>query len=125
MFIKKLGKVGGDGYNHRNGNTNSGGKNKTRVMIGLNKDKSKTWNYISNLNCLYTNAQSLRNKKERLISYALIEDLDIICSTEAWVNEVFYGDSLHEYEIDGYSFYLYQRRGKTGGGVALYVKSNI
>ena len=60
-------------------------------MIGFNKDVGKTRNNIANLKCFYTNAHSLRNKKDELISYALVEDLDIICITEAWVNELFFG----------------------------------
>src|ERR1700755_2098667 len=76
------------------------------------------------MKCFYTNAQSLRNKKDELTSYIIEENLNIICITEAWVNEAFYGDSLQEYEIDRYSFYLYQCRERSGGGVALYDKSN-
>lgn len=95
-------------------------------MISVNKDDSKTTkNSISFLKCFYTNARSLRNKKDELVSYAIVEDLDIICITETWINEFSYGDSLNEYEIDGYSFFLYQRSGKVGGGVALYVRSNM
>lgn len=122
MFIKKLGKVGGHEDEYGHGGSNGGVVNKTR---DLNRDGSKTTNNVSILKCFYTNAHSLRNKKDELVSYAIAEDLDIICITEAWINELFYGDSLHEYEIDGYSFYLYQRRLKMGGGVALYVRSNI
>ena len=91
MFIKKLGKFGGDGVNHKNGNCNSDGINKTGTTIGLNKDVGNTISNISNLKCFYTNSHSLRNKKDELISYALVEDLDIICITEAWVNESFFG----------------------------------
>ena len=129
MFSKKLGKVGGGGLNldtnNSNGNCNSGEINKTNVVTGLNNDDSNKNNSISSIKCFYTNAHSLRNKKDELISYTINENLDIICITEAWVNEELYGDSFQEYEIEGYSLYLYQRRGKKGGGVALYVKSNI
>ena len=111
--------------NFRVDNCNGSGINKSSVIINLNEDYSNTSGSILNIKCFYTNAHSLRNKKDELISYIINENLDIICITEAWVNEEVYGDSFQEYEIDGYSFYLYQRRGKKGGGVALYVKSNI
>src|ERR1700755_1448753 len=77
------------------------------------------------MKCFYTNAQSLRNKKDELTSYIIEENLDIVCISEAWVNEAFYRNSLQKYEIDRFSFYLYQRRGRNCGGVALYVKRNI
>lgn len=53
----------------------------------------------------------LEIKKDKF-SYITVENLDIICLTEAWVHAVIHphGDSIQEYEIDGYwcSFYLYQ-----------------
>ena len=80
LFIKKLGKFGGDGDNLKNDNHNGGGIKKSRITTGLNKDVGKTRNNISNLKCFYTNAHSLRNKRDELISYALVEDQDNICN---------------------------------------------
>ena len=96
---------------------NSRGNERSKVMGG----KMKGLSY----KCFYTNAQSLRNKKDELTSYVIEENLDIICITESWVNEAYYGDTIQEFEIDGYKLYLYQRTGRGGGGVALYVRNSI
>ena len=115
-------------------------------LDGINKDSTKVMNDIQvpvgenrngmtyerekvtrkvGLKCFYVNARSLRNKKDELISYIVEENLDIICITEAWVNEEKFRESRKEYEVDGYIMYLYQRDSRIGGGVVIYVKNSI
>ena len=64
----------------------------------------------------------MRNKKEELLSYVITEGPDIVCITEAWVNENKLNDTLDEYSIIGYKIFLWQRKHKVGGGVIVYVK---
>ena len=73
---------------------------------------------------MYTNARSIRNKLDELKVYIAEEDLDIICITESWVSEAHFGDSLLEYEIDGYRLFSYQRLGR-GGGILVYIRMNL
>jgi len=67
----------------------------------------------------------LRNKLGELHSYIIDEELDIICITEAWINEKLFGDSLAEYELPNYDLFTYQRQNKKGGGILIYVKSTM
>lgn len=77
------------------------------------------------LKCFYTNARSLRNKRDELIAYIIEGDLDIVCITETWVSELYNGDLIREYELAGYNLHIYQRENKQGGGIFLYVKNNL
>lgn len=80
---------------------------------------------LGELKCFYTNARSLRNKRDELVSYITKEKLDIVCISETWISETLLNDSLLEYEIVGYTLYTFQRLQKMGGGLALYIKSDI
>lgn len=90
---------------------------------GMSKERGKPSRKVG-LKCFYVNARSLRNKKDELLSYIVEEDLDIVCITEAWVNEEQFRESRKEYEVDGYIMYLHQRTGKIGGGVVIYIKNS-
>jgi len=52
----------------------------------------------------------------------LSEQLDLVCITEAWVNESMFGDNLQEFELTGYNMHAYQREARIGGGILLYVR---
>ena len=53
------------------------------------------------LKCFYANARSLRNKKDELFSYIVDEDLDVICITEAWINEEKFKESKRSMSLMG------------------------
>ena len=91
----------------------------------VRKILSKTKHEVRDLKCFYTNARSLRNKKDELFGYIIDENLDIICISESWINEEVLNESKLEYELDGYLLYTYQRPNRIGGGLALYVKNSL
>ncbi|KAK4830434.1 hypothetical protein QYF61_011142 [Mycteria americana] len=72
----------------------------------------------SQLKCLYTNARSMGNKNEELEAIVHQENYDMVAITETW-----WGDS-HNWSaaMDGYKLFRRDRRGRRGGGVALYVR---
>ncbi|KAK4806238.1 LOW QUALITY PROTEIN: hypothetical protein QYF61_013382 [Mycteria americana] len=70
------------------------------------------------LKCLYTNARSMGNKQEELEAIVHQENYDMVAITETW-----WGDS-HNWSaaMDGYKLFRRDRRGRRGGGVALYIR---
>lgn len=80
---------------------------------------------INNISIFYTNARSLRNKKNELFSYIINEGPDIICITESWVNESQFGDLKDEYIIEKYKLFLHQRTNTIGGGIILYINEEF
>ena len=70
------------------------------------------------------NARSLRSKFDEFRCYVADEKPDVICITESWVSEEYFGDNLQDFEIEGYSLFTFDRgRSVKGGGVMLYVNS--
>ena len=61
----------------------------------------------------------MSNKQEELEAIMSQADYDLVTITETW------WDHSHEWsaEIDGYKLFRRDRRGKKGGGVALYIKN--
>ncbi|KAK4810884.1 hypothetical protein QYF61_013292 [Mycteria americana] len=70
------------------------------------------------LKCLYTNARSMGNKQEELEAIVHQENYDMVAITETW------WDDLHNWSaaVDGYKLFRRDRRGRRGGGVALYIR---
>ncbi|KAK4810556.1 hypothetical protein QYF61_004519 [Mycteria americana] len=70
------------------------------------------------LKCLYTNARSMGNKQEELEAIVHQENYDMVAITETW------WDDSHNCSaaMDGYKLFRRDRRGRRGGGVALYVR---
>ncbi|KAK4810539.1 hypothetical protein QYF61_004502 [Mycteria americana] len=70
------------------------------------------------LKCLYTNARSMGNKQEELEAIVHQENYDMVAITETW------WDDSHNWTaaMDGYKLFRRDRRGRRGGGVALYVR---
>ncbi|KAK4815696.1 hypothetical protein QYF61_006679 [Mycteria americana] len=70
------------------------------------------------LKCLYTNAHSMGNKQEELEAIVHQENYDMVAITETW------WDDVHNWSaaMDGYKLFRRDRRGRRGGGVALYVR---
>ncbi|KAK4818855.1 hypothetical protein QYF61_020074 [Mycteria americana] len=77
----------------------------------------ETW-MTAQLKCLYTNACSMGNKQEELEAIVHQENCDIVAITETW------WDDLHKWSaaMDGYKLFRRDRRGRRGGGVALYIR---
>lgn len=71
-----------------------------------------------------TNARMLRNKKDKLFTNIMDEDLGTVCITEAWINEKFKENSK-EYDVDGYTRYLNQRADRKGGCVVICVRNTF
>ncbi|KAK4810861.1 hypothetical protein QYF61_008833 [Mycteria americana] len=79
-----------------------------------------TWP-TAQMKCLYTNADSMGNKQEELEATMLLESYDLVAVTETW------WDKSHDWSvaINGYRLFRRDRRGRRGGGVALYIKEWI
>ncbi|KAK4820905.1 hypothetical protein QYF61_008137 [Mycteria americana] len=77
----------------------------------------ETW-ATAQLKCLYTNARSTGNKQEELEAIVHQENYDMVAITETW------WDDSHNWSVamDGYKLFRRDRRGRRGGGVALYVR---
>ncbi len=85
----------------------------------------KANNAASGLKLAHLNVRSLKSRKNHTIDQVAIlvesENIDIFCISETWLSpEV--ADS--EITVDGYALYR-KDRGSRGGGVAMYVKSDI
>ncbi|KAK4831654.1 hypothetical protein QYF61_018621 [Mycteria americana] len=70
------------------------------------------------LKCLYTNAHSMGNKQEELEAIVHQEKYDMVAIMETW------WDDSHNWSaaMGGYKLFRRDRRGRRGGGVALYVR---
>lgn len=114
-------------------------QNITGVFSAANEPNDKAMNYINvgklplstlsggdmnggGLKVFFTNARSVRNKREELCSYMVVENIDIVCITESWISEQLFGDFVGDYELPNYNLFLYQRKHKKGGGILMYVK---
>ena len=63
-------------------------------------------------------------KRDELITYAKLENPDIISITETWIN-ISDKHLISEVSIPGYNVFLNCRENKRGGGVIMYIKDNI
>ena len=77
------------------------------------------------IHIFYTNARSIRNKKDEFFGTLAVENCDIACIVESWVSEDVLGDYLHEYEAPGYQLFASMRKGMKGGGILLYIKREL
>jgi len=70
------------------------------------------------LNYIYTNARSVGNKQEELEAIVQQDSCDLVTITETW------WDDSHDWSaaMHGYKRFKRDRRGKRGGGVALYLR---
>ena len=70
------------------------------------------------LNCIYTNAHSMGSKQEELEAIVQQDSYDLVAIIGTW------WDDSHDWSaaMDGYKLFRRDRRGKRGGGVALYVR---
>ncbi|TRZ14270.1 hypothetical protein HGM15179_012835 [Zosterops borbonicus] len=67
---------------------------------------------------MYTNARSMGNKQEELEVMVQQQSYDVVASTEMW------WDDSHSWStaLDGYKLFRRDRKGRRGGGLALYIK---
>jgi len=81
----------------------------------------KVMRLAAQMKCLYTNARSMGNEQEELEAILLLESYDLIAITETW------WDESHDQNgaLDGYRLFRRDRRGRRGGGVALYIKKTL
>ena len=70
------------------------------------------------------NARSLRNKFSDLKALAFADEYDIIGVSETWINTD-HRDYIAEYSLPGYSIFNSERIGKIGGGVLMYIKTEL
>ncbi|RMC12154.1 hypothetical protein DUI87_11289 [Hirundo rustica rustica] len=73
---------------------------------------------VAQLECPYTNAYSMSNKQEELEAMVQQQSYDIVAITETWWDESNSWSTAH----DGYKLFRRERKGRRGGGVALYIK---
>jgi len=68
--------------------------------------------------CLCTSTRSMGNKQEELEAIVLLESYDLIAIMETW------WDESHDWNVtlDGYRLFRRDRRGRRGGGVALFLE---
>ena len=71
---------------------------------------------------MYFNARSIRNKIPELKAYVALEDPDIVCITESWL-DMEKRDDKRQVSLPGYSIFHKDRIGRQGGGVLIYIKS--
>jgi len=69
----------------------------------------------------YTNTHSMGNKQEDLEATMLLESYDLIALIETW------WDESHDWSVAIYGYRLFRRdrQGKSGGGIALYIKKSM
>ncbi|RMC21288.1 hypothetical protein DUI87_02149 [Hirundo rustica rustica] len=67
---------------------------------------------------MYTNARSMGTKKEELEAMVQQQSYDVVTITEIWWDE----SHSRSTALDGYKLFRRDRKGRRGGGVALYIK---
>ena len=101
------------------------GANKKKPMKHLKGKQGcsamKVTRPTAQMKCLYTNACSMRNKQEELETIVLLENYHLIAITETWWDESYDWNAA----LDGYRLFRRDRRGRRGGGIALYIKKTL
>jgi len=77
---------------------------------------------VKSLKICHVNAQSLLAHFTDFKEHFAVKDYHIICISETWLNPSLNSDVV---ALPGYCFYRKDRVQKTGGGVGVYVRSNI
>ena len=72
----------------------------------------------------YCNSRSVRNKINLFRGLASVERPEVIAITETWIDTAG-RDFKSEFEIEGYNVFHKDRSGRTGGGVAIYIKDSL
>ena len=84
---------------------------------------SETFKASENLSLFFNNCRSLKANSEALFGHLhnLNLSFDVVGLCETFVND----ESRKLYRIDNYTAYHATRKQRTGGGIALYVKSEL
>ena len=71
---------------------------------------------------MLTNVRSLAKKIDELTVISSLRNPSVICITETWLSE-----EVEDYliAIPGYRMFRTDRKGRRGGGTAIYVKSHL
>ena len=93
--------------------------------VNIDHTKNISNKNFENINIMYTNAWSIRNKINELNCILMIKNIDIIAITETHL-KIGKKDLVGEYEIPNFKFYYKDRKGAMkGGGVAVWVKNGL
>ena len=107
----------------------SGARCRKNVSIKTSMSKGRikltnTDNGENHIKVYYCNSRSVRNKIDLLKGLASVERPAVIAITETWLDTEG-RDFKSEFEIEGYNVYHKDRKGRTGGGVAIYVENSL
>ena len=100
-------------------------KNKKNKNKNTNESHNVHSSTVGKLKIFYTNADTVTNKWEELMIVLNTENPDVIAITEVKPKYSRYDISDPEISIQGYCLYSKNIAGKTGRGVAVYIKENI
>ena len=89
----------------------------SKCKTNARKQSSNTYKL---LNCVYTNIQSLVNKKSELLKLLEENDIHIVFLTETLITE---SHTASEYHLEGYQNPVIQFKDK--GGAAIYVRNGV
>lgn len=94
------------------------------VCRSFSPDQMKYSINTNNFSLLHINTRSLKKHYDELISLLSITDcgFDVVGCSETWLKESSHLDSL---SIDGYTLFNKNRLNRSGGGVCLYINSNL
>ncbi|RMC19437.1 hypothetical protein DUI87_04048 [Hirundo rustica rustica] len=76
---------------------------------------------VAQLKCMYTNAHSMDYKQEELEATVQYQSYDVAAITEMWWDE----SRGWSTALDGYKLFGIDRKGRRGGGVALYIRAAL
>ena len=88
---------------------------KKLVSVDKNEEKIKVY---------YCNSRNVRNKIDLFRRLAFVERPEVIVITETWIDTAG-RDFKSEFEIEDYNVFHKDRSGRTGEGVAIYIKDSL
>lgn len=83
---------------------------------------SELFNFAHNFNVVHINAQSIPAHYNDLLASLNHDNIHAICVSETWLKPCLVSSS---YSLPGFQLVRNDRIGSTGGGVAIYIRSNI
>lgn len=97
-------------------------KDSSNVSMSYVKSLNKKICKHKGLNMMHVNCRSLLPKLEEISLLIKQTNVDVMCITETWLDEHISNDVIN---VDGYSIIRKDRKDKKGGGVLIYVNSDI
>ena len=89
------------------------------------KNKDKAARPFTKLNCMYSNVDSLLNKRSELLSLISEKEPDIICLTEILPKNIRHSIQESELAIDGFNCFTNINTCNNIRGIAMYIRSDI